>query len=180
LSDDPTRVEGRDPAPDETVAFGASSADGNDAGSAPSPSPDAAPGPPSGPAPPPGFTGATSPPGHNAPADVGPWTGYAPAPGYAPFSGPYPPAYAPVAYPPGAYDPRKSKMAAGLFGILLGAFGVHNFYLGYNGKAVAQLLITLLSCFMLSFVSSIWGIIEGVQILTGSINTDAAGVPLKE
>ena len=33
----------------------------------------------------------------------------------------------------------KSKVAAGLLAIFLGAFGVHNFYLGYTGKAVAQL-----------------------------------------
>lgn len=33
----------------------------------------------------------------------------------------------------------KSKIAAGLLGIFLGCFGVHNFYLGYTGKAVAQL-----------------------------------------
>lgn len=33
----------------------------------------------------------------------------------------------------------KSKIAAGLLGIFLGAFGVHNFYLGYTGKAIAQL-----------------------------------------
>lgn len=72
----------------------------------------------------------------------------------------------------------KSKMAAGLLGIFLGAFGVHNFYLGYNGKAVAQLLITILSCFILSPVSGIWGLIEGILILTGSMNTDAEGNPL--
>jgi len=85
-------------------------------------------------------------------------------------------------YPVGAYGPPqavgKSKMAAGLLGILLGAFGVHNFYLGYTGKAVAQLLITVLSCGILAIVSSIWGIVEGIQILTGSINVDANGVPL--
>lgn len=69
----------------------------------------------------------------------------------------------------------KSKMAAGILGILLGCFGVHNFYLGYNGKAVAQLLITLLSCFVLSPVSAVWGLVEGILILTGSINTDAEG-----
>jgi len=72
----------------------------------------------------------------------------------------------------------KSKMAAGLLGIFLGAFGVHNFYLGYKGKAIAQLLITLLSCFMLSEVSAIWGLIEGIMILAGNINTDADGNPL--
>ena len=75
---------------------------------------------------------------------------------------------------------RKSKIAAGLFGIFLGAFGVHNFYLGYTGKAVAQLLITVLSCGSLSFVSYIWAFIEGILILTGSIDKDAMGVPLGE
>ena len=69
----------------------------------------------------------------------------------------------------------KSKIAAGLLGIFLGSFGVHNFYLGYTGKAVGQLLITLLSCFVLSFISGIWGLIEGILILTGSISTDADG-----
>lgn len=72
----------------------------------------------------------------------------------------------------------KSKLAAGLLGILLGCFGVHNFYLGYTGKAVGQLLITVLSCFTLSFVSAIWGLIEGIMILTGSIDKDAEGKKL--
>lgn len=72
----------------------------------------------------------------------------------------------------------KSKMAAGLLGIFLGAFGVHNFYLGYTGKAIAQLLISVLSCGMLAFASSIWGLIEGILILTGSINVDGNGNPL--
>lgn len=69
----------------------------------------------------------------------------------------------------------KSKIAAGLLGIFLGAFGVHNFYLGFTGKAVAQLLITLLTCGFGAAISSIWGLIEGILILTGSINTDADG-----
>ena len=78
-------------------------------------------------------------------------------------------------------DPNaKSKLAAGLFGIFLGVFGVHNFYLGFTGKAVAQLLISVLSCGILSPVSAIWGLIEGIMILTGSINTDAEGNPLVE
>jgi len=74
----------------------------------------------------------------------------------------------------------KSKMAAGLLGIFLGAFGVHNFYLGYTGKAVAQLLISLLSCGFLAFASSIWGLIEGILILTGSISVDGNGIPLRD
>ena len=74
----------------------------------------------------------------------------------------------------------KSKIAAGLLGIFLGCFGVHNFYLGFTGKAVAQLLITVLSCGILSFASAIWGLIEGILILTGSINVDAEGNSLVE
>ena len=74
----------------------------------------------------------------------------------------------------------KSKLAAGILGIFLGLFGVHNFYLGYTGKAVGQLLITILSCGILSFVSALWGLIEGIMILTGSIDKDANGNALAE
>lgn len=70
----------------------------------------------------------------------------------------------------------KSKMAAGLLGIFLGAWGVHNFYLGYTGKAVAQLILTLVTC----GIAGIWGFIEGIMILTGSIKTDAKGNLLGE
>lgn len=87
------------------------------------------------------------------------------------------------AYQPVAMWSPKSKLAAGLLGIFLGTFGVHNFYLGYTGKAVAQLLITLLSIGMLAWVSSIWGLIEGILILasgTGSSwDLDANGYPMQ-
>ena len=76
--------------------------------------------------------------------------------------------------------PQKSKIAAGLLGIFLGGLGVHNFYLGYTGKAVAQLLISLLSCGFLAWGSAIWGLIEGILILTGSISVDGNGNPLKD
>lgn len=81
---------------------------------------------------------------------------------------------------PVAAPGAKSKLAAGLLGIFLGAFGVHNFYLGYTSKAVIQLLMTLLSCGILATVSEIWGIIEGILILCGNINTDADGNSLSE
>ena len=74
----------------------------------------------------------------------------------------------------------KSKIAAGLFALFLGSFGVHNFYLGYTGKAIAQLLITLLTCGFGACVSGIWGFIEGILIFTGSIDKDANGVPLTD
>lgn len=81
---------------------------------------------------------------------------------------------------------QKSRTAAGLmgilFGIFLGGLGIHNFYLGYTKKAVAQLLICILgSCLIVGPVASgIWCLIEGIMILAGSINTDANGVPLKD
>lgn len=71
---------------------------------------------------------------------------------------------------------QKSKIAAGLLGIFLGGFGIHNFYLGYTGKAVGQLVLTICSC----GIGGIWGFIEGILILCGNINTDANGVPLKD
>ncbi len=72
----------------------------------------------------------------------------------------------------------KSKLAAGLLGIFLGSLGIHNFYLGYNGKAIAQLLITVLSCGVLSVVSGVWGLVEGILILTDSTTVDSEGKPL--
>lgn len=69
----------------------------------------------------------------------------------------------------------KSKLTAGLLGILLGVFGVHNFYLGYTKKAIIQLILGLVT---VGTISSIWGLIEGIMILSGSINTDGKGKPL--
>lgn len=77
-------------------------------------------------------------------------------------------------------ESNKSKLVAGLLGILFGSLGVHNFYLGYTGKGIAQLLLTLLSFGLLFIVSYVWGLVEGIMILTGSIETDAKGNELKE
>ena len=85
-----------------------------------------------------------------------------------------------IAPPPGVAGEQKSKLAAGLLGIFLGTLGIHNFYLGYKGKALAQLLITLCTCGIGGTVTYIWGLIEGILILTGNIATDANGVPLKD
>ncbi|MBE5926193.1 MAG: TM2 domain-containing protein [Lachnospiraceae bacterium] len=60
----------------------------------------------------------------------------------------------------------KSKMAAGLLGIFLGAFGVHKFYLGYTKAGVIMLLVSLLTCGFGASVMSIIGIVEGVMYLT--------------
>ena len=95
-----------------------------------------------------------------------------------------PPAYQAPAYqaapvPVGADGlPLKSKMTAGLLGIFLGGFGVHNFYLGNTNKAIIQIVVTLVTCGL----GAIWGVVEGILILTGSPNfsTDSEGRPLAQ
>ena len=52
---------------------------------------------------------------------------------------------------------QKSKLAAGLFGIFLGGLGVHNFYLGFIGKGIAQIILS--PCFG---IGALWGFIEGI------------------
>lgn len=77
----------------------------------------------------------------------------------------------------------KSKLIAGILGIFFGYFGIHNFYLGYTKKAILQLIISIigliLSCkgigVFLFFGVEIWGLVEGVLILTGKIKKDAKG-----
>ena len=93
-----------------------------------------------------------------------------------------------VANKPKASADSKSKLAAGLLGIFLGGFGVHNFYLGYTSKAVTQLVLTIvgyvLCCIgigiFLVLGVGIWGLVEGIMILTGKIDTDANGKPLTD
>ncbi len=91
---------------------------------------------------------------------------------------PYPPQY--QSAPP--YAQQKSKIAAGLLGIFLGSLGVHNFYLGYTTKAIIQILLctvgSILTCGIGAIAAGIWGLVEGILILAGSITCDANGVPL--
>ena len=82
--------------------------------------------------------------------------------------------------PPAEELSDKSKLAAGLLGILLGGLGVHNFYLGFTGRGVAQLLLSVLSFGILSGISAIWGLIEGIMILVNSNPRDAKGKRLRE
>ena len=97
----------------------------------------------------------------------------------------------------------KSKIAAGLLAFFTGCFGVHNFYLGYIGKCIFQVILYVL-CYiflipgslltaaapivglilsLLSLCCSvpllIWTVTEGICILTGKISCDAKGVPLR-
>ncbi len=67
---------------------------------------------------------------------------------------------------------QKSRMTAGLLAIFLGGLGIHNFYLGDTKMGIFHILASLV------FVGGIWGIIDGIMILTGKVNTDANGNPL--
>ena len=70
---------------------------------------------------------------------------------------------------------QKSKLVAGLLGIFIGGLGIHNFYLGYTSKAIIDIVLSLFCG-----IGAIWGLIEGIMILTGNVAVDANGVPLKE
>lgn len=64
------------------------------------------------------------------------------------------------------------KLPAGLCGILLGAFGVHKFILGYTNAGIIMLAVSLVGG-LLTFglaagVMGIIGLIEGILYLTKS------------
>jgi TM2 domain-containing membrane protein YozV len=69
----------------------------------------------------------------------------------------------------------KSKVVAGILGIALGGFGAGRFYTGHTGIAVAQLIVTLVTCGLGHF----WGLIDGIMILVNG-GTDAQGRVLRE
>ena len=58
------------------------------------------------------------------------------------------------------YSPPKGRVTFILLGILLGAFGAHNFYAGYASRGGFQLALTFLSCFFLVPVTWLWAIVE--------------------
>ena len=69
----------------------------------------------------------------------------------------------------------KSRMVAGILGILVGAIGVHRFYLGNIGIGILQIIVTLITF----GIGSLWGFIEGIIIITGGKWRDGDGLPLK-
>lgn len=81
-------------------------------------------------------------------------------------------------YPdPGAPRPalaqlgEKNRIVAGLLAIFLGGFGVHKFYLGYNGAGMVMLACTLLGWILFFVPTGIVGmiaLIEAVIYLTRS------------
>jgi TM2 domain-containing membrane protein YozV len=85
------------------------------------------------------------------------------------FSAGPPPAVAP---PSTIAAKASNKIAAGIFGILLGGLGIHKFILGYTGAGLIMLLVTIvggiLTCGIAAGVMHIIGLIEGIIYLTKS------------
>ncbi|NEQ47070.1 MAG: TM2 domain-containing protein [Leptolyngbya sp. SIOISBB] len=62
------------------------------------------------------------------------------------------------------------KVVAGVLGILLGAFGIHKFVLGYTVEGIIMLAVTVFTCGVGGAVMGIIGLVEGILYLT---KTDA-------
>lgn len=90
-----------------------------------------------------------------------------------------PPAMPVMSAPPGMPVPGdysdKSKLAAALLAFFLGCFGVHRFYLGHTTIGIIQLVLCVFTC---GIIPTIWGLIDMILILTGSLK-DAQGRPLR-
>lgn len=66
---------------------------------------------------------------------------------------------------------EKSKVVAGIFAIILGAFGAQKFYLGYKQQGIILLFVWFAGLVLLgipSFIVSVIGWVEGVIYLTKS------------
>jgi TM2 domain-containing membrane protein YozV len=86
-----------------------------------------------------------------------------------------PSTYPSIQYPDVPTAGSKSKLVAGLLAIFLGALGIHRFYLGYKLIGAIMLLITVASLGRLALITVLWGIVEGILILTGKFKKDKYG-----
>ena len=69
----------------------------------------------------------------------------------------------------------KSRLIAGLLGLFIGGLGIHNFYLGYTGRGICQLILIWVPG--INLIIGIWVLIEVVHIFAGKPK-DAKGLPL--
>ncbi len=106
------------------------------------------------------------------------------APMYAAQAAPPMQPAGPYVQPGPMVQSTRSKIVAGLLGIFLGGLGVHRFYLGFHAIGAAQLILfvagmpLIMACGVGAFMmigAGIWGLVEGIMILAGAINTDAEG-----
>ncbi|MFP4107386.1 MAG: TM2 domain-containing protein [Phycisphaerae bacterium] len=59
-------------------------------------------------------------------------------------------------------------MIAGILGIVVGALGIHKFYLGYTTAGIIMLLVSVLSCGFAAPIMGVIGLIEGIMYLMKS------------
>lgn len=57
---------------------------------------------------------------------------------------------------------ESKRVIAGILAILIGSLGVHKFVLGYTKEGIIQIILTIISCGILSLI----GLIEGIIYLT--------------
>ena len=60
----------------------------------------------------------------------------------------------------------EKKVPAGILAILLGALGIHKFYLGYTKEGVIMLLVSVLTIGLAAWIMGIIALIEGILYLT--------------
>ncbi len=61
---------------------------------------------------------------------------------------------------------EKNKMVFGILAILLGAYGIHKFYVGDTKNGVIMLLVTLCTFGFAGIIMWICGLISGIKALT--------------
>jgi TM2 domain-containing membrane protein YozV len=64
----------------------------------------------------------------------------------------------------------KNRVTFVLLGLFLGGLGIHNFYAGYVGRGITQLLITVCTFWLIFpiFVVGLWALIEICTVTTDS------------
>ncbi|WP_220793695.1 TM2 domain-containing protein [Nocardioides stalactiti] len=165
----------------------------------PTPSPTQPPGPGMTPPPAPGMTPPPA-PGYPAPPSVPPAPGFAQPPGQAyqpygtspPQSG-FPISIASSAKVPGQIDPEtglpysdKERLMAGLLQLLplmVGVAGVGRLYTGHTAIGIVMLVGTIsgwvMTCLLIGLLWAvpiwIWGLVDGILMLTNKRFTDADG-----
>ncbi len=113
-----------------------------------------------------------------------------------------------VAPEPQPIENQKSALAAGLFALFLGNFGVHDFYLGCKARGIIKILLSfvwlavlmamipvavteeiiavaiIVPLFFLSLLcavaASIWSLVDAIMLLCGARKVDARGNSLKQ
>lgn len=66
----------------------------------------------------------------------------------------------------------KSRITAGLLQLFTGILGIGRFYLGYTAIGVLQVIVSVITC---GLGGLIWGVVDGIMILSGQVKRDGKG-----